>query len=170
MNDMRKIDLKHVDDIQDITEVEEQEHGRIVVSRNVELNFVRFVKMLKTHDLAEILEEEDVDQNIIIPADLLADISNSEMVIERKAATTNIYSGIFIYGVGVGSLLVVIAAIVLSMTNVVISSRDLMVVGGIMMVGLLLPFAIIASEPVVTEFQSKHRDYLERVTNFLSKR
>lgn len=161
----RPVDLVEAEQVVDV------DHGKMVVSENIRLNFLRFVKMLKTHDLTDILEDGEEDgKTIVIPADLLADISNSEMVIEKRAATTNIYSGIFMYGLAVGVLVAILVAIGFNMFTITVAMRDLVIVGGVILAGLLLPFIIIATEPTINEIQEKHRDYLERVTSFLSKR
>jgi hypothetical protein len=157
----------------EVFEVEDgtDQHINYVVASNVKLDFRRFVRMLTTHDLGELLVDDERSlRDIVIPADLLADISNAEMAIQKKAATTNIYSGIFMYGATVGVLIALIATISVIMFHIPITLRDIILLSIILVLVLFAPFLIIASEPTIQSVQKKHRDYLERMTEFLSGR
>lgn len=146
------------------------------LASRVSVDFVKFVKMVHTHELSPLLEkqnsiakEKEGNAYVVISSDLLADIMNCEKKEEEEEEeTVNVLSGIFVYGLIVGIIVALVVAIVTQFVNLQIGLRDLLLILGGFMTVILIPLALIVFEPSLKDMQKKHNEFFQRVVAFFS--
>lgn len=147
------------------------------IADRVSVDFSKFAQLIMTHDLTPLMEAQkklrdtrsnDSSSMVVISSDLLTDISNCEKIEEDDVEDMNVLSGIFIYGLFIGIILSLVAALVMQFVNFAIGARDLtfILVGCIVLV--LVPVAIIVFEPYLKGMQKKHNEFFERVVHLFS--
>lgn len=147
------------------------------IADKVSVDFSKFAQLIMTHDLTPLMEVQqklrDTHTNnassmVVISSDLLTDISNCEKIDEDDIEDTNVLSGIFIYGLFIGIILSLVAALVMQFVNFAIGARDLtfILIGCVVLV--LVPVAIIVFEPYLKGIQKKHNEFFERMVHLFS--
>lgn len=148
------------------------------VADKVTVEFSKFVKLVLTHNLEELLREEQVLREqgslkarsyIVVSSDLLTDISNCDKNEDDPEDSVNVLSGIYLFGILSGLILSIIAALVIQYVNFPLSTRDLLFLLAGSLVLLLLPAVFFLLEPYLRGLQRKHNELFQRMVSFFRK-
>ncbi len=169
MNSNAPLDLSRSRDMNE--KDKEIQEIKKVLNNHVALSFSKFVKLMGTHDISGIVEEEDKRKDyVVVEANLLTDISNCEKNVSEEKTTSSVFTGVLLYGVVLGIILSLIIALVMGVVGQPPMSPRALFVILLGFIGVaLFPLVVILSDPYLQSFQDKNREFFERLIRFFGK-
>jgi len=137
------------------------------VGNEVRMSFKKFVELVQNKDVSSISGKKEKDE-VVVSADLLADITNAQPAAQKETLSANAVSGIFVYGAFVGVIVSLLISIIVALTGTEVSAGALTIILIVFVVFALAPIAMVVGDPYVRKFQEKNKLFLEKVMKILN--